>query len=631
MSGRYSLRRRLVLGLSAIAVILVVVTASSVVALTGVTDAIGRVLEDNYSSVIACEDMSHALGRQDGAALLYVTGHDDLARPIFAREQETFRAALRAEEGHVSEPGEGVLVREIRDNWFAYEADSDRLFAADLAGRGRVYFEDMLPRFRHLSERLKQVLALNQSHLLEVDRHARRLSTVTLVAVVSVSVIALAVALWLSLWLRRSITEPLSDFVRRAKAIGEGDLSGSVQRPVAEELSQLAAAFSRMQDQLRAYRESSLGELLAARDLSRATVECLLDPVVVFGADGGVVLANEPAWRIFDLKAASADELRDKEIPDGLVRARDLVFASGAPVLPQSFAESMRYDGGGGGERHFLVRAAPLRREPGETSANAIVVAQDVTRLRRIDELKSDVVATVSHELKTPLTSLRLATYMLLEGAGPLTEQQRELATTARGDVERLRAIVDELLDLVRIEREAGALRRSRIAIATLFEDVVDGHRAIAANKGVALGVAPLDPARQLEVDAEKLSVVLSNLVANAIRHTPAGGRVELSVRGTNDASEVSLTVKDTGEGITGDQLGHVFDRHYRGGDSKTKRGDRHGLGLAIAREIVEHHGGRIEVTSRAGEGSTFTVVLPNVFTSPTSERPPSMDRSESA
>jgi signal transduction histidine kinase len=308
------------------------------------------------------------------------------------------------------------------------------------------------------------------------------------------------------------------------------------------------------------------------------------------------------------------------------VRARDEVFARGEPVLPQSFAESMRYDAEGAGERHFLVRAAPLRREPGETpfhSINAIVVAQDVTRLRRIDELKSDVVATVSHELKTPLTSLRLATYMLLEGAGPLTEGQRELATTARGDVERLRSIVDELLDLVRIEREAGALRRSRIAVATLFEDVVDGHRAIAANKGIVLGVSPLDPARRLDVDAEKLSVVLSNLVANAIRHTPAGGRVELSVEGREDDPEVSLIVKDTGEGIASEELLHVFDRHYRGGDVKTKRGDRHGLGLSIAREIVEHHGGRIEVKSRRGEGSAFAVVLPNVALSPTSERPP--------
>src|SRR5262249_36641651 len=139
--------------------------------------------------------------------------------------------------------------------------------------------------------------------------------------------------------------------------------------------------------------------------------------------------------------------------------ARDRVLATGKPVLPRSLSEAMLWRAPDG-EKYYLVRAAPLRSAPNE-APSAIVVAQDVTRFRRIDELKSDMVATVSHQFKTPLTSLRMATHLLLEPAtGSLTEPQRELVTTARDDTERLRTMVEDLLDVVRIEAEAGALHR---------------------------------------------------------------------------------------------------------------------------------------------------------------------------
>src|SRR6185312_7923307 len=201
--------------------------------------------------------------------------------------------------------------------------------------------------------------------------------------------------------------------------------------------------------------------------------------------------------------------------------------------------------------RHYLVRAAPLRAaSPGAASeASAIVVAQDVTRFHRIDELKSDMVATVSHELKTPLTSLRMATHLLLErGTGPLTEAQRELVTTARDDTERLRAMVEDLLDVVRIEAEAGALHRVLVEPFGLLCEVADAHRTVARDKGVTIEVAPLAAPGRVSLDQERIAIAIANLVTNAIRHTPVGGVIKLSA--ARDAATLRVVVTDTGEGI---------------------------------------------------------------------------------
>lgn len=335
-------------------------------------------------------------------------------------------------------------------------------------------------------------------------------------------------------------------------------------------------------------------------------MRCLVDPVVVCGEGDAVLLTNEAATRSFGLRA-DVEGAREASLPEAFARARDEVLATGLPVASRSFSEAMRWRDKHG-ERSFLVRAAPLRGA-GPKLRGAIVVAQDVTRLRRIDELKSDMVATVSHEFKTPLTSLRMATHLLLEpAAGPLTEAQREIVTSARDDTERLRALVDELLDLVRIETEAGELRRTPIQPRRLLLAAVEAHRAIAREKGVALDVAEGAPVAELSLDVEKIGIVLANLVSNAIRHTPSGGRVTLRAQG--DERSLSIVIEDTGEGVAVDALARLLEGATASRPSPSS-GWRHGLGMTIVREIVLQHGGELLARSAPGEGSAFTVVIP--------------------
>jgi PAS domain S-box-containing protein len=601
-----SLRQRLRLGLAILAALLALVSIASVVSLNRLGSAVATILRENYASVVACEQMKEALERQDSAAIFASTGRDDVARPLLVAQRPAFKQAFEVEAANITVPGEGELVSVVRRDYDAYLRNVDAVLALPAERRIDLYFRELLPRFDALRLTLGRIQQMNHDNMQAADRDAKALALSTVRIAVAIAVTAVLFALWFAWWLPQSLSKPVEHFSAAARAIGEGNLEVEVPAVPVKELEPLAAAFKRMLEKLRVYRASSLGELLAAKDLANSTVACMLDPVIVFGSQGEVLLANEAAERVFGIQPGTPEELRalDIIVPESLASARDAVLSRKEAVLPKTLSEAMRWDRGG--EHYLLVRAAPLIGQEGETNG-VVLLAQDVTRYRRIDELKTDVVATVSHQFKTPLTSLRMATHMLLDpSVGSLSEPQRELATTARDETERLRAMVDELLDLVRIESEAGALHRRTIDASALLGEVAEAHRAVAKEKGVTLELLPAEGVR-FDADPERLSIVLANLVTNAVRHTSSGGRVTLSAAQVDDL--VHLVVADTGEGIAADDLARIFRRAVTLGEGPTQ--DRHGIGLAIAREIVLHHGGDILVESREGHGSKFTVALP--------------------
>jgi signal transduction histidine kinase len=235
-----------------------------------------------------------------------------------------------------------------------------------------------------------------------------------------------------------------------------------------------------------------------------------------------------------------------------------------------------------------------------------------VAPTRRALAADQDLAALLAHELKTPLTSLRLALHMLAENvAGPLTEKQAELVAAGREDCERLQALVDEALAAVLLAStgtpvEAGTLERRPLAPRALVDSVLAAHRAAAEARGVALQAEVWPGTPALRADPERVQIALANLVANAVRHTPAGGRVTLACR--PHAEGVRFEVRDTGPGIPPEFQARVFERFFRvpGGGSTGS-----GLGLWIVRAIARAHGGAVGVESEPGQGSRFWITLP--------------------
>jgi two-component system, NtrC family, sensor histidine kinase KinB len=258
------------------------------------------------------------------------------------------------------------------------------------------------------------------------------------------------------------------------------------------------------------------------------------------------------------------------------------------------------------GDRQFLPRATPVYETKG-VIIGATVILQDVTRLRRLEELKNDVVATVAHEFRTPLTSLRMAVHLCTEQVvGPLTEKQAELLGTAREDCDRLQTMVDDLLDLSRIESGRAELFPLPKTVSELIERALDEHKAEADAKGVRLN-ADFHSDVTVLADHERIGHAFSNLIGNAIRYTPHDGTITLGAEVKNGV--VRFTVSDPGKGIPKEYQARLFEKFFRVPDNEDQKGT--GLGLYIAKEIVRGHGGDIGVESEAGKGSTFWFTLP--------------------
>jgi NtrC-family two-component system sensor histidine kinase KinB len=342
-----------------------------------------------------------------------------------------------------------------------------------------------------------------------------------------------------------------------------------------------------------------------AQRTAQATIDSFPDPVVVVDPAGALERGNPAARRV--LGVAASEEPATWTPPAPLREPLFGVLSGGADYLPTGMEQSLCLRDEGQ-ERFYLPRILAMGREDG--LSGAAVVLYDVTRLHRVDQLKSDMVSTVSHELKTPLTSVRMAIYLLLEEVvGPLTPKQLELLLAARQDSDRLLAMINDLLDLTRIEQGRLTLDRRPADPLELARGAVERFESRARDAGVELSSSVPPGLPSVLVDVRRLEHVFDNLLDNALAHTPRGGRVELAAEPPAGQEAVRFSVSDTGEGIPRGSLPWIFERFYR--VPGTGRPGGAGLGLAIVREIIAAHGGTIEAASEAGRGAAFTFRLP--------------------
>jgi signal transduction histidine kinase len=338
-------------------------------------------------------------------------------------------------------------------------------------------------------------------------------------------------------------------------------------------------------------------EVRRAQRTTEATLTASPDPVLVVSREGQTELVNP---------AAHEAGLGVGDLPETLATAVQRVIAAGQHDLPTGYDRVVTLRTGFG-ERHYLPRILAI--SDSMTGLNgAAVILQDVTKFRLLDDAKNNLVGTVSHELKTPLTSLRLSVYLLLESnLGPLTADQRELLETARDGADRLLRIINDLLDLSRLEAGVSSLNRTEVGLCELLGDMAREMKPLVEAAAQVIVIDCPKEAGGVWVDRDRIRHVFINLLSNASKYSPAGANITLYAR-PSDPGFARCGVRDQGPGIPPESAARVFDRFYRV-PGQTKMGA--GLGLTIAREIVVAHGGSIACTSEVGVGSDFYFVLP--------------------
>ncbi len=354
---------------------------------------------------------------------------------------------------------------------------------------------------------------------------------------------------------------------------------------------------------------SAIGE---ERDKLEAILSATSDGIVLIDPSGFVRYANKSFEDIFEIDALSIERMHVRDLVARLQQLSPLPLDSFEKLLTSSAAGGVR-------ERRSercsislpMERSLEMTRKPvGSELAEQgswLVVFRDISRDEEIRRAKDDLVGNVSHELRTPLTAIRgFVQLMLDERVGPLEDQQRKFLDVIAGNVERLMALVSDLLDVDRVERVP--LRADDVDAAELIAETTTSEAARAEAKGVAL-TWEVDDGLHLVGDRERLLQVFQNIVGNAVRYTKAGSVVTTVRQGAAGMAVIEVT--DTGLGMTDEEQHSVFDRFFRGGDQYVRETGGTGLGLAIVRTLVQRHGGTIDVESELGVGSTFRVTLP--------------------
>lgn len=424
-------------------------------------------------------------------------------------------------------------------------------------------------------------VSLPTASLDQVIRSARRdIATAALLALLG----ALAIALVFS----RSVSRPVEELRDVAQALADGDLERRPSLRAPGEVGDLAVALRRLAEQLSA----RLRALQADESLLVQLTESLNEGVLAIGTGGSVVRINETARRLLGVQATLpfSVDLLPREVT--LREAVNAAFAGettdGAEVIIAG--------------RTLNVTARPL------ADGGAVLALFDLTRVRRLEAVRRDFVANVSHELRTPLTIVGGFAETLAEGDVP-SEVRQQFADRILGNTRRMQRIVDDLLDLSRIESGGWVPNPVPVDLSGVTSEVIASARDAATAKGIDLLVHIAADAAVAHADPTALRQVLGNLVDNAVRHT-ATGTVTLFSRAHEAGIEVG--VRDTGIGIGASHLPRIFERFYRVDPARSREAGGTGLGLAIVKHLVEAHGGRVRAESTEGVGTTIVARFPH-------------------
>ncbi len=414
-------------------------------------------------------------------------------------------------------------------------------------------------------------------------------------------VLAVIGVILVSSFVVRRIVRPLTAMADTARRFAQGELAARVAVTSRDEVGQLGSAFNAMAGQLQA----KIQELEASRSQMEGILQSMSEGVMLVGPGGELLLVNEAARQIFRMGAGTSQgrsfaelmrqpdlqELVQQILKTGQSRVRDMTLYSPS-------------------ERHLQVHGTPCRCAPeGVQGSGVLLVLYDITDLKRLERIRTEFVANVSHELKTPLTAIRGAVETLLDGALKDADQGRLFLESISEETGRLHRLVEDLLTLAQVESKQVVLRKEPVSVRIFLEEELARQRVLAKERQVSLKLENVPQNQTVHADRSQLAQAVGNLLENAVKYNRPGGQV--LVRASEVSRYLHIEVEDKGIGIPLEDLPRIFERFYRVDKARSRETGGTGLGLSIVKHVAEAHGGSVQAESRLGHGSRFTLILP--------------------
>jgi two-component system, OmpR family, sensor histidine kinase ResE len=408
--------------------------------------------------------------------------------------------------------------------------------------------------------------------------------------------IAIVLTTFFAFFLSTRITAPLRKMRQAAFEVARGKFDTKVPILTNDEIGGLAMAFNQMGRRL----QFNINALNQEKEQLASILSSMADGVITFNRDGEILITNPPAERF--LQAWYFEQGNNAETIAPLPPQVKELFGR---VVREEKEQSIELSLQG---RTWVILMTPLYSKT--TVRGAVAVLRDMTEERRLDKLRKDFIANVSHELRTPIAMLQGYSEAIIDDIAATDEEKKEMAKVIYDESLRMGRLVNDLLDLARMEAGHITLNYETVQLAPYIERIIRKFQGLAKEKQIDLSAEFKDEDIQIAIDPDRIEQVLTNLIDNAIRHTDKNGMVKIIVERSGDG--VTIHVQDSGSGIPEEDLPFVFERFYKADKARTRGRSGTGLGLAIAKNIVEAHKGTISVHSKLHEGTTFTFYLPN-------------------
>jgi PAS domain S-box-containing protein len=538
-----------------------------------------NILTDNYHSMDYSRNMYKILDGQE-------TGVD----------LDRFKTYLKKQQKNITEIGEKELTEDLTNDFSAFEKD---------------------PNNKILQEKvrtdLNSIMKLNMDSIQRKSNSATKTADNSILWMSLVSSFCFIIGFTLIVNLPGYIANPIRDLTESIRQIAAKNYSQRVYFKGHDEFSTLAKSFNSMAEKLQEYNASDFSKLMMEKKRIETLINNMQDPVIGLDENYNVLFANDEALKITGLKSNDlvGRPAHESALSNDLMRSltKDMITPQETRVKEQPLKIYANNK-----ESYFEKDIIPISIVPtGETDVikiGSVIILRNITAYKELDEAKTNFIATVSHEFKTPIASMKMSLQLLQnEKTGELNEEQKNLVESIRDDANRLLRTTGELLNITQVETGKTSLNITSCDVETLITESVEGNKIQATNKGLKFETHIPAGFPEILADGEKTQWIISNLISNAIRYSYEDGIIIITAKQENNT--IKISVKDNGQGIPENYIDKVFDKYFRVPGTQ-KEGT--GLGLAISKEFMEAQGGTILVTSSPGEGSCFTLIFKRAF-----------------
>lgn len=580
---------------------------TAVISIFKISKSINGLMIDNYKSIDTAKKMSSIIENQNDSIYIYINSNGASGSKDFYTYTADFYKWYSIEQNNITEKGEEAIVSKIKSDYTKYLNDFSKLSRYNLQKENYIilYQNIIKPDYDALKIDFDNLITINEKAMFNGKNNTNSIATNSMYLILVLSIATVSISILFSVYFLNRLLKPVNLLTETVKKVKEGDLNQTSPIISDDEIGTLAMEFNNMTRRLLEFEQSSKGKLMSEKNRSLAIVKSLFDPIMVLDTNYRVMLLNSACEQFFNINEELVlnkhflQSIKNSELYDFIVSVVENKEENKEKII--SFNRE--------NETFYFNVIITLIMDKGAVINGFVVLFRNITGFKNLERIKTDFISTVSHELKTPLTSVIIGTNLILdENVGPLTPKQKNIIIAMKEDGEKLEGLVTNLLEISKLESDKAVFNFIPISIQDIIKSCIKEFEEAAREKNIAFYIEIADILPMIKADYEKICWVLNNLVSNALKYTNDGGSITIGASVNTEDKYVSIYVKDTGIGIPEKYQEKIFEKFYRINQDDEIPGT--GLGLAIAKEIVEAHGGIIWCESKLNKGSRFTFTL---------------------